>query len=133
MRLGRHGLLALEVAPRRSPLALRLDGLAGLVTRDRGPNFGRPDGEGEPAASRERTYGVAAVTAGVVLALFREARVSPYALGGVGLSFGEGLGAAGLHPAVGGGLRVRVGPVRAFAEARTQRRLGTPVSLGVTF
>jgi hypothetical protein len=133
MRLGTHGLLALEVTPRRWPVALHLGGLAGLVSRDRGPDALGEPGEGGSGASQERTYGVAAVTAGVVLPLFREARVSPYALGGVGLSFGEGLGAAAVHPAVGGGVRVRVGPVRVFTEARSQRRLGAPVSFGVTF
>jgi hypothetical protein len=114
MKYGAHTRAGMELAGRAWPVALRLDGLLGLA----------------PAHEVGRTF--VSATAGLVVPIRPEARLSPYLLGGAGVSLSRHL-APGLGLAGGAGMRLRLGNLTAFADARVQPRAGVPLSIGVRF
>jgi hypothetical protein len=115
MRYGPHARAGVELAGRAWPVAFRLDGLFG------------------PAPAHEVPGGAfVSATAGVVVPIRPEARLSPYLLGGAGVSLSRHL-APRLGLAGGAGMRLRLGRLTAFADARVQPRAGVPLSIGVRF
>ena len=88
--------------------------------------FGR-NWTNDPMFSRMTAVNVAAVVSAPEIA-----RITPYLLGGYGLSFSQGIGPT-FGPLGGGGLRFRIGRISPYIETRAQRLVGVPISLGIRF
>lgn len=113
-RYGPHAFGGLEIAMQRW-LALRGEGLFALHSRQSWPE-----------------YRHTALSLSAVVSYKPGARVSPYLLGGYGLSVSRG-SEPRLGPLGGGGLRFRFGRVQPFVEVRAQPRIGVPLSFGIRF
>ena len=114
MRFGPHAMLGLEWRTTRLPFSLRADALLASSAHE------TPGG----------SFGAAGLSA--VLPLWRDARLSPYLLGGASTTFSRHLDPE-VRPAIGAGLRFRLGGVSAFVDARTMHRGGVPLSIGLRF
>ena len=113
-RYGPHGITALDYSMNRW-LAARTELF-----------FGR-NWTNDPMFSRMTAVNVAAVVSAPEIA-----RITPYLLGGYGLSFSQGIGPTP-GPLGGVGLRFRLGRISPYVETRAQRLIGVPISIGVRF
>lgn len=113
-RYGPHGITALDYSMSRW-LAARAELF-----------FGR-NWTNDPMFSRMTAVNVAAVASAPEIA-----RITPYLLGGYGLSFSQGIGPT-TGPLGGIGLRFRLGRISPYVETRAQRLVGVPISVGIRF
>ena len=113
-RYGPHGITGLEYSMNRWLAA-------------RGELFFGRNWTNDPVFSRMTAVNVTAVVSAPEIA-----RVTPYLLGGYGLSFSQGIGPT-LGPIGGGGLRFRLGRISPYIETRAQRLVGVPISVGIRF
>jgi len=80
-----------------------------------------------PAASRLTAVSIAAVASAP-----ERLRMTPYLLGGYGISASQGFRPE-LGPMGGVGLRLRLGRFSPYIETRAQHTVGVPISIGVRF
>ena len=114
-RYGPHGSTALEVSMNRW-LAARGEVFLGVR-----------NWTSYPSASRMTALNVAAVVSAP-----ERFRITPYLLGGYGISASQGFSPE-FGPLGGGGLRFRLGRFNPYIETRAQHRVGVPISIGVRF
>ena len=115
-RIGVHGMAGLEYAMTRW-MSARADAITRLEERiDR------------DAVARR----VNALAMSVVLTTPPEKRLSAYVLGGYGASAAQGLSMR-FGPLGAGGLRLNLGRVQPYIEARVQHTVGSPIILGVRY
>jgi hypothetical protein len=114
-RYGPHAMTGLEYAMNRW-MATRADLFFGLRNWTNDPNPSR----------------LTAVSVAGVLSTPETFRITPYLLGGYGLSASQGLRPE-FGPLGGVGVRFRLGKFTPYVETRAQHRVGVPISVGIRF